>query len=72
MRDAIDLRGYLCPVPLLIAKQALQQCQIGDELHFTLNLQASIEDFQLLAEHLNCQQCEAEQQPTQIMLRITR
>lgn len=53
MEYALDLRAYLCPLPLLMTKKALIKLASGDSLKIHLNHTSQLDDICLL--------CEAEQ-----------
>lgn len=59
----MDLTQYRCPLPLLMAKRALKQLEINDELVLQLNSQSAVQDFRLLCEQLgyNLQQLSSDQ-----------
>lgn len=46
----LDLRQYRCPLPLLMAKKALNQLSTNEQLILSLNLESSVQDFELLCE----------------------
>ncbi|MDY2946740.1 sulfurtransferase TusA family protein [Mannheimia varigena] len=50
MEYVLDLTGYACPLPLLMAKKAMLDLQKSDSLTLILNKQSSLADFELLAE----------------------
>ncbi|AHG77684.1 sulfurtransferase TusA family protein [Mannheimia varigena] len=50
MEYVLDLTGYACPLPLLMAKKAMHDLQKSDSLTLILNKQSSLADFELLAE----------------------
>ncbi len=47
-----DFRGYLCPVPLVMARCALKQLPSHTQALFRLNKQSDIRDFELLCEEM--------------------
>ena len=47
-----DLRSYLCPVPLVMARCALKQLPSHTQALFRLNKQSDIRDFELLCEDM--------------------
>ena len=47
-----DLRNYLCPVPLVMARCALKQLPSHTQALFRLNKQSDIRDFELLCEEM--------------------
>ncbi len=47
-----DLRGYLCPVPLVMARRALKQLPPHTQTLFRLNKQSDIRDFELLCDEI--------------------
>ena len=47
-----DLRSYLCPVPLVMARCALKQLPSHTQALFRLNKQSDIRDFELLCEEM--------------------
>ncbi|HHW7567373.1 TPA: sulfurtransferase TusA family protein [Mannheimia haemolytica] len=49
MQYVLDLTGYACPLPLLMAKKAMSDLKKGDSLEIRLNKQSSLTDFELLA-----------------------
>ncbi|HGO5856626.1 TPA: sulfurtransferase TusA family protein [Mannheimia haemolytica] len=49
MQYVLDLTGYACPLPLLMAKKAMNDLKKGDSLEILLNQQSSLSDFELLA-----------------------
>ncbi|HHW7579018.1 TPA: sulfurtransferase TusA family protein [Mannheimia haemolytica] len=49
MQYVLDLTGYACPLPLLMAKKAMNDLKKGDSLEIRLNKQSSLTDFELLA-----------------------
>ncbi len=46
----VDARGLACPLPLLKAKQALNQIDIDDKLQVLATDEGSVRDFQTFAE----------------------
>ncbi len=50
MQYVLDLTGYACPLPLLMAKKAMNNLKKGDSLEILLNQQSSLTDFELLAK----------------------
>ncbi|QLB40734.1 sulfurtransferase TusA family protein [Mannheimia pernigra] len=50
MKYSLDLTGYSCPLPLLMAKKAMTDLKKGDYLTILLNKQSSLADFELLAQ----------------------
>lgn len=50
MEYVLDLTGYACPLPLLMAKKAMLDLQKSDSLTLILNKQSSLADFELLAK----------------------
>lgn len=50
MQYSLDLTGYSCPLPLLMAKKAMTDLKKGDSLEIVLNQQSSLADFELLAK----------------------
>ena len=50
MHYQLDVSRYLCPLPMLMTKKALQQLAIGDQLWLTLGPQTNIREITLLCE----------------------
>ncbi|MFA9500754.1 sulfurtransferase TusA family protein [Mannheimia sp. E30BD] len=50
MKYSLDLTGYSCPLPLFMAKKAMNDLKKGDSLDVLLNKQSSLADFELLAK----------------------
>jgi len=48
----LDLRQYRCPLPLLMAKKALNQLASNEQLVLLLDLASSVQDIELLCEEL--------------------
>lgn len=46
----VDARGLACPLPLLKAKQALNQLNSGDQLRVLATDEGSVRDFKTFAE----------------------
>ncbi|STY63982.1 SirA-like protein [Mannheimia haemolytica] len=42
MQYVLDLTGYACPLPLLMAKKAMNDLKKGDSLEILLNQQSSL------------------------------
>ncbi|OOH91206.1 hypothetical protein BMT54_02845 [Pasteurellaceae bacterium 15-036681] len=59
MHYQLDLRQYLCPLPLLMTKKAVKDLVAGDQLEILTNHSVSLRDFELMCEeqslHLNLQ-----------------
>ena len=50
MNYQLDLTEFTCPLPLLMAKKALQQLESGATLILLINNISTISDFRLLCE----------------------
>ncbi|MDD0823658.1 sulfurtransferase TusA family protein [Mannheimia sp. AT1] len=50
MQYSLDLTGYCCPLPLFMAKKAMDDLKKGDSLEILLNKQSSLADFELLVQ----------------------
>jgi tRNA 2-thiouridine synthesizing protein A len=46
----VDAAGLLCPMPLLLAKRALNAMEIGQQLRVVATDQGSIRDFKVFSE----------------------
>lgn len=46
----VDARGLLCPMPLLLAKRALNAMDVGEQLRVIATDQGSVRDFQVFSE----------------------
>ncbi|WP_386692809.1 MULTISPECIES: sulfurtransferase TusA family protein [unclassified Lonepinella] len=46
----LDLRQYICPLPLLMAKKALNNLPHNSILTIQLNEQSAVQDFELLCQ----------------------
>lgn len=46
----VDASGLTCPLPLLKAKQALNNMEVGQQLRVIATDQGSLRDFQVFAE----------------------
>lgn len=55
MKYSLDLTSYACPLPLLMAKKAMNDLKKGDSLAILLNQQSSLADFELLAQEYHWQ-----------------
>lgn len=55
MQYSLDLTSYACPLPLLMAKKAMNDLKKGDSLDILLNKQSSLADFELLAKEQHWQ-----------------
>jgi TusA-related sulfurtransferase len=47
----VDATGLACPMPLLLAKRALNAMQVGQRLRVLATDQGSVRDFRVFAEH---------------------
>lgn len=52
MTTILDLRHYHCPIPLLIAKQALEKLEKGQHLTILFGGTSAVKDFEILCEEL--------------------
>ncbi|MDU8924149.1 sulfurtransferase TusA family protein [Pasteurellaceae bacterium LIM206] len=50
MQYQLDLTTYLCPLPLLMAKNALSKLEKHDRIEILLNPAGTLRDFELLCE----------------------
>ncbi|MCK3658901.1 hypothetical protein A4G18_09325 [Pasteurellaceae bacterium Pebbles2] len=50
MNYQLDLRQYRCPLPLLMAKKALDNLPTGAILELVLNEQSAVQDFIVLCQ----------------------
>ncbi len=48
--NEVDARGLSCPLPLLKAKQALNQLQVGEQLRVLATDQGSVRDFKTFSQ----------------------
>lgn len=65
-----DLRGYLCPVPLVMARRALKQLPPHTQTLFRLNKQSDIRDFELLCDEMGLVLKEKRESEDEIQLVI--
>lgn len=68
----LDARFFLCPVPLLMTKQALSPLKKGEQLWVKLNKMSQISDFELLCEAQNCSLKEVSEQENEICILIEK
>lgn len=47
--ETVDARGHRCPMPLLMAKRALNTLQAGDRLQVLATDEGSLRDFDVFA-----------------------
>ncbi len=48
--NEVDAKGLACPLPLLKAKQALNQLQVGEQLRVLATDEGSVRDFKTFAQ----------------------
>ncbi|PVX32984.1 TusA-related sulfurtransferase [Pasteurella langaaensis DSM 22999] len=52
MSQILDLRHYHCPIPLLMAKQALEKLEKGQYLTIWFGGTSAVKDFEILCAEL--------------------
>ena len=62
MAYLLDLTGFHCPVPLLMADKAIQSLAVGEQIILHINDRTSLQDLQLLCEQKGYQICAIEPQ----------
>lgn len=67
-----DLREYLCPLPLIMAKQMLTKLARGDRLTLLMNHSTTLQDMELLCEQQNCALTLLENTDAHLKLRIQK
>ncbi|MDG2914692.1 sulfurtransferase TusA family protein [Bisgaard Taxon 10/6] len=67
-----DLREYLCPLPLIMAKQTLTKLARGDRLTLLMNHSTALQDMELLCEQQNCSLTLLENTDAHLKLRIQK
>lgn len=70
MEYQLDLTHYHCPLPLLMAQQAIKSLEAGDKLLLILSPQTAVNDFLLLEKPLNCQVKQLSQTTDQYALQV--
>lgn len=70
MEYQLDLRAYLCPLPLLMTKNAIKQLAKGESLTVFLNRQTSVADFTAWCECAKLNLSVLEEQEESITLKI--
>lgn len=58
----VDARGYRCPMPLLMAKRALNELGVGQTLRLLATDAGSLRDFEVFSRHSGHQLLAAEAQ----------
>ena len=66
----LDFRGYMCPMPVLMARRALKQLPPHTQTLFRLNKQSDIRDFELLCEEMGLVLKEKRESEDEIQLVI--
>lgn len=68
----LDLRSYLCPLPLLMTKKALVHLKQGDRLNVLLNDKSSVADFELLCQQYGYKLRKQKREEENICLNIEK
>ncbi|AUI65563.1 MULTISPECIES: sulfurtransferase TusA family protein [Glaesserella] len=55
MNYLLDLSNYRCPIPLLMAKRAIEKLHRNEQLDIILNSESLLQDFFLLCHTHQCQ-----------------
>ncbi|WP_044470739.1 sulfurtransferase TusA family protein [Mannheimia massilioguelmaensis] len=55
MQHQLDLTQYICPMPVLLTKQALENLPQGHQLIILVNYTSAAKDFELLCKKYNYQ-----------------
>ncbi|EER47534.1 hypothetical protein AM305_07633 [Actinobacillus minor NM305] len=66
----LDFRGYMCPMPVLMAHRALKQLPPHTQILFRLNKQSDIRDFELLCDEMGLVLKEKRESEDEIQLVI--
>lgn len=70
MEYQLDLRAYLCPLPLLMTKNAVKQLVKGESLTVFLNRQTSLADFSVWCESAKFNLSVLDEQDASMILKI--
>lgn len=54
MQYQLDVTSFSCPIPLLLAKQALAKLHENDQLILWLNAASAVEDFAIFSQQHHC------------------
>lgn len=70
MEYQLDLRAYLCPLPLLMTKNAVKQLVKGEGLTVFLNRHTSLADFSVWCESAKFNLSVLDEQDASMILKI--
>lgn len=72
MQYRLDLTGYICPLPLLMARQVLDKLEKGGILTLFLNHTSAVTDFVSLCEQQGYQLISTENSADKFILTIKK
>jgi tRNA 2-thiouridine synthesizing protein A len=68
----VDARGHRCPMPLLMAKRALNTLELGQELRLVATDPGSLRDFETFARQSGHALLEAQERDGEYHFRIQK